>query len=126
MIGGTDQVFKAIGDSASLEACARIIRKRWPLVRFEDAVTGDKYARLNDIPFGAVKELLAYPNQEAEDSWDADSPDSPENSMLNIIVRETDITVVLDNPHTADMQFILEGIHGALWAYIESSYARAA
>jgi hypothetical protein len=126
MIGGNDIVFGAVGDSASLEACARIIRKRWPHARFEDAVTGDKYERLNDIPFGSVKQLLAYPSKEAETFWDTDRPDSPENSMLYIIVREEDVTVVLDNPQTADMQFILEGIHGALWSYVESNYARAA
>jgi hypothetical protein len=126
MIGGNDIVFGAVGDSASLEACARIIRKRWPHARFEDAVTGNKYAHLTDVPFGSVKELLAYPNEEAEACWDADRPDSPENSMLYIIARDEDITVVLDNPRTADMQFILDGIHGVLWAYVESTYARAA
>jgi len=126
MIGGNDIVFGAVGDPASLEACARIIRKRWPRVRFEDAVTGDKYAMLIDVPFGEVRELLAYPSEEAEAAWDSDSQESPENSMLYVIVREEDITVVLDNPLTADMQFILEGIRGVLWTYIESTYARAA
>jgi len=126
MIGGNDFVFGAVGDSASLEACARIIRRAWPGVRFEDLGTGEKYARLGDVPFGSVRELVAYPNKEAEAYWDADSPDSPENSMLYIIAREKDITVVLDNPHTAEMKLILEGIQGALWAYVESTFARAA
>ena len=126
MIGGNDIVFGAVDDSASLWACARIIRKRWPHVRFEDAITGNKYAHLTDVPFGSVKELLAFPSKEAEACWDADRPDSPENSMLYIIARDEDITVVLDNPNTADMQFILSGIRGALWAYVEATYARAA
>lgn len=122
MIGGNDVVFGAVGDSASLEACARIIRKCWPDVRFEDAVTGAKYSRTADVPFGSIKELLAYPNQEAEACWDSDSPDSPENSMLSIIVRERDVTVVLDNPCTPEMRSILEGIRGALWTYVEATY----
>jgi hypothetical protein len=42
MIGGNDIVFGAVGGPASLEACARIIRRRWPNVRFEDAVTGSE------------------------------------------------------------------------------------
>jgi hypothetical protein len=102
MIGGNDIVFGAVGDSASLEACARMIRRCWPHVRFENAVTGEKYARMTDVPFGSVRELLY------------------------IIAREKDITVVLDNPGTADMQRILEGIRGVLWAYVESTFARAA
>ena len=126
MIGGNDIVFKAVDSAASLEACGRIIGKRWPLARFEDAVTGDKYSRLADVPFGLVKELLAYPSKEAEASWDADRPDSPENSMLYVIARENDITLVLDNPDTADMRYIVKGIRSMLWGHVESNYARAA
>jgi hypothetical protein len=126
MIGGNDIIFGAVGDSASLEACARIVRKRWPDARFEDAVTGNKYACLTDVPFGTIKELLVYPSKEAEACWDADRSDSPENSMLYIIARDEEITVVLDNPDTAEMQFILDGIRGVLWTYVETTYARAA
>ena len=43
MIGGNDIVFPAVGDSATLEACAQIVERFWPKVRFEDAVTGEKY-----------------------------------------------------------------------------------
>ncbi len=66
MIGGNDIVFPAVGDSAALEACARIVGRCWPDVRFEDAITGDKYRRFGDIPFGKVRELLAYLSAEAE------------------------------------------------------------
>ncbi len=126
MIGGNDIVFPAVGDSAALEACARIVGRHWPHIRFEDAITGEKYQRLGDIPLGQVRELLAYPNADAEAAWDADSADSPENSMLYLIVRPEDITVVLDNPDTAEMQSILNAIHDLLWTDILSTYARAA
>ena len=126
MIGGNDIVFPAVGDSAALGACARIVERHWPDIRFEDAITGDKYQRLGDIPLGRVRELLAYPNAGAEAAWDADSPDSPENSMLYLIVRAEDITVVIDNPHTSEMKSILNAIHNWLWADIHDTYARAA
>ena len=126
MIGGIDIVFPAVGDSAALEACARIVGRHWPDIRFEDAITGDKYQRLGDIPFGKVSDLLAYPNAAAEAAWDADKPDSAENSMLYLIVRPEDITVVLDNPHTAEMKSILAAIHDLLRADILNTYARAA
>lgn len=126
MIGGTDIVFPAVGDSAALEACARIVRRHWPDVRFEDAITGQKYSQLGDIPLGKVRELLAYPDDESEAAWDSDSPNSPENSMLSLIVRPEDVTVVLDNPDTPQMQSLLNAIHEMLWADIYMTYARAA
>jgi hypothetical protein len=126
MIGGNDIVFPAVGDAAALEACARIVRRRWRNVRFEDAITGVKYQRLSDIPFGKVWELLAYPNADAEAAWDADSPDSLENSMLYLIARPEDITVVIDNPDTAEMRSILDAIRDLLWTDILNTYKRAA
>jgi hypothetical protein len=126
MIGGNDIVFPAVGDAASFEACARLVRRSWPNARFEDAITGDKYHYLGEIPFGKVRELLAYPNADAEAAWDADSPDSPENSMLYLIVRPEDVTVVLDNPDTAEMRSILGAIRALLWTDILLTYARAA
>ena len=118
MIEGHDFVFPAIGDSAALEACARIVGRHWLDIRFEDAITGDKYERLCDIPFERVRELLAYPSAEAEAAWDADRPDSPENSMLYLIVRPEDITVVVDNPDTVEMRSILNAIRS--WSGVSS------
>ncbi len=126
MIGGNDIVFPAVGDCASLEACVRIIERFWPSVRFEDAVTGEKYQRHEDIPFASVRELLAYHDADAEAAWDADSPDSAENSMLYLIVRPDDITVVLDDPERGEMRSILNAIHDLLWTDILFTYARAA
>jgi hypothetical protein len=128
VIGGNDIVFPAVGDPASLEACARIIGLHWRHVRFEDAITGDKYQRLGDIPFGRVRELLVYPDAEAEAAWDADSPGSAENSMLYLIVRPEDLTIVLDNPETAEMRSILNTIRDLLKTGFDSlfTYARAA
>ncbi len=126
MIGGNDIVFPAVGDSATLEACARIVGRHWPYVRFEDAITGEKYQRLGEIPLGRVQELLAYPDAVAEAAWDSDSPDSAENSMLYLIVRSDEVTVVIDNPNTAQMQSILEDIRDWLWSDIVTTYARAA
>jgi hypothetical protein len=126
MIAGNDVVFSAVGDATALEGCARIVARHWRSARFEDAVTGEKYERPSDIPFGAVRELLAYINAEAEAAWDADSADSPENSMLYFIARPDDITVVVDNPDAAEMRSILEAIRELLWTDILNTYKRAA
>ncbi len=114
MIGGTDIVIPAVGSPASLDLCARIVLLKWPHARFENAETGEKYATYEDIPFGLVRYLLAYPNAEAEALWDADSPDSPVNSMLHLILSENCVTVVVDDPEAGEMPAILKGIKAIL------------
>ena len=74
----------------------------------------DKSEHLADISFGSLRELLAYPDAESEAAWDAESPDSPENSMLYLIGRPEDITVVVDNPDSSEMQSILGAIRDTL------------
>jgi hypothetical protein len=126
MIGGTDIVIPAVGDPAALDACARIVQRRWPHARFEDAVTGEKYARYADIPLGRVRELFAYPDDSAEAAWDADRPDSPPNSILYLILSANFVTVVLDDPNTADMRAMLEGFRTLLETERLKTYGRAA
>jgi len=93
-----------------LDACARVVQRQWPHARFENAETGEKYSTYGDIPIGQISHLLAYPNEEAEALWDADSPDSPVNSMLYLILAEQSVTAVLDDPTAGEMPGILEGI----------------
>jgi hypothetical protein len=114
MIGGVDVVIPAVGDPATLEACARIVQRLWPHARFEDAETGERYARCGDIPFGRVRELFAYPDEGAKSAWDADSPDSPPNSMLYLILSPDSVTAVLDDPNTPEMQAMLEAIRNMM------------
>ena len=126
MIGGTDIVIPAVGDSAALDAFARIVQHLWPHAKFEDAETGEKYAWFGDIPFGRVRELFAYPNDTAETAWDADSPDSPPNSMLYLILSPDFVTVIVDDPNTADMRAVLEAFRTFLFTDFLKTYARAA
>jgi hypothetical protein len=131
MIGGTDIVIPAIGDAATLEACARIVQRRWPHARFEDADTGDRYKRYEDIPLGRVREIFAYADDKAEAAWDADSLESPPNSMLYLILDRDSVTAVLDDPATPEMQALLESMRNLLRErmlspYLEEKYAEAA
>lgn len=126
MIGGNDVLIPAVGDATALEACARIVQRHWPRARFEDAETSDKYGRYGDIPFGKVRELLVYSDERAEAAWDADDPNSPTNSMLYLILSPHFVTVVLDDPNTADMRVLLESWREMLWMDIVNNYWRAA
>jgi hypothetical protein len=126
MISGNDTVIPAVGDPAALEACLRIIQRHWPHAKFEDAETGEKYERHPEIPLGRVRELLVYPDDKAEAAWDADTPDSPQNSMLYLILSPTNVTVVLDDPSTVEMRVLLDSIRSMLRQEIVKTYARAA
>ena len=111
MIGGTDIVFPVPGTAKVMDACVRVIVSRWPDARFENAVTGDRYERLGDVPL--VCALLVYRNASAEAAWDnAVMYDVGEerNSMLYLIARSDDFTVVLDDPHTDEMRGILDEV----------------
>ena len=46
--------------------------------------------------------------------------------MLYLIVREKDITVVLDDPSVPEMTVILEAIRHILWSDIQNVYLEAA
>jgi hypothetical protein len=122
MIGGNDIIFPVAGDSAALEACALILARQWPDVRFEDAITGIKYQRLSVIPLGRVRELLIYRDAAAEAAWDAESPNCAENSMLSLIVRPEDITIVVDNPGTEEMKSVLASIRDLLRTGFDSLF----
>jgi hypothetical protein len=126
MIGGNDIVIPAVGLPASLDACARVVQRQWPHARFENAETGEKYASYGDIPIGRVRHLLAYPDAAAEAMWDADSPDSPINSMLYLILSPNFVTAVLDDPDAGEMPAILEGIKTMMEMDILNTYAEAA
>ncbi|HTU91866.1 MAG TPA: hypothetical protein VMF69_17420 [Gemmataceae bacterium] len=108
MIGGVDVVIPTAGFAAALEACARIVQRRWPHARFEDADTGEKYSHCCDVPLERVRELFIYSDAQVETAWDDDREDSPPNSMLYLIRSSDYITIVLDDPNTADMQAMLE------------------
>jgi hypothetical protein len=126
MIDVRDIVIPATGDPVALDACARLVQRHWPEARFEDAFTGEKYSSYGDIPFGHVHELLVYPNAQAEAAWNADSLDSPLNSMLHLILSPRCVTVVLEDPAAANIQPILESIRASLRMDILNTYAEAA
>ena len=55
-----------------------------------------------------------------------DSPDSPPNSMLYLIVSPNSITAVLDDPTTADMRSILDSIRKVLCMDMANTCGEAA
>jgi hypothetical protein len=123
MIGGTDVVIPTFAGPTALDACVRIIRRYWPQARYEDAITGEKYGDSGDLPIGSIRELFVYPNASAEAAWDVDSPDSPVNSMIYLILTPGSVTAVLDDPAAPEMRSILESMRNALEMLIPNTEA---
>ena len=111
MIGGHDFVIPALGDAAALKSCVRAIATHWPQVRYEDAVAGAKFAVAADIPYATTTKQFAYRSAEDEAAWDADTP---ENSLLQIIVRPENVTIVVENRHVPEIEAIIQAIHQEL------------
>jgi hypothetical protein len=121
----TDVMIPATGEPVTLDGCVRIVQHHWPQARFEDPVTGKKYPSYRQIPIGRVRELLVYPDRQAETAWDVGHLDAPANSMLHLIDSPPFITVVLDDPKAADMRSLLESIRAILGMDILNTYAEA-
>jgi hypothetical protein len=83
---------------AFLDACARIVYRYWAQARFEDPTTGKRYPSYQEIPFGGVKQLLVYPNSEAEVA---------PNSMLRLIRSPQSILAVIDGSEVGDRPSLL-------------------
>ena len=126
MIGGVDVVIPTKGDPESLDACVRMIREYWSKARFENALTGEKYDRYEDLPFGCLREVFVYPDEPAERAWDQGDANAASNSMLYLILSPDHVTIILDDPKPKQMQSMLESIQRILARDVWSTYAEAA
>ena len=114
VIGGTDVIIPATGDTASLDTCARIIQRYWPRARFEDVLTGQKIRQLWRDPGWARARAFRLPDASAEAAWDAESDVAARNSMIYLILTPQFVTAVLDYPHAPEMRPIIDSIRDAL------------
>lgn len=97
-IGGTDIVFRCPGCPAAMDACVQVILAYWPKATFEDALTGEKWARYQDIPFGKVTDLFIYGEH-----------------LIYLIRRTADITLVLLEPMPEMMESVRLALKHLPW-----------
>ncbi len=114
MIGGIDIEIPTKAGDLSVVVAVRAIRQKWPRAVFENGLTGDRYNKFGEIPFGSLEEIFVYRDSEAADAWDADGA-VPElsNTMVHIIADEGMLTVVVDE-RDAVMEEILAAISSGL------------
>lgn len=112
MIGGTDIVMPTNGGKCALDHCTRIVCRYWPEARFEDAISGEKYATYGDIPFAAVDQLLIYKNSESQAAFDEDRADAEQ--MLYLILGGGSITTVTDCPESDEIKDIIASVRASV------------
>jgi pheromone shutdown protein TraB len=114
MIGGIDIRLPTKAGKSSLEIAVRTIRQMWPLAVFENGLTGDKYERFSQIPFGDIEELFVYRDSAAEKEWDDEGAvEGVQNLMIHLILDEEMLTVVVDE-RDAFMEKVIGAIESGL------------
>ena len=98
MIGGIDIAIPTQAGDLSLVAAVRAIMQYWPKAVFEDGVTGERYARLTEVPFGRIGEIFIYRDSAVADAWEAEGA-VPElyDTMVHVIADHDRITLVVDS-----------------------------
>lgn len=98
MIGGIDIAIPTQAGDLSLVVAVRAILQYWPNAVFENGVTGERYARLADVPFGRIGEIFVYRDSAVADAWE-DAGAVPElyDTMVHVIADDDRITLVVDS-----------------------------
>ena len=114
MIGGVERRITTRAGELAVQVAVRAARQQWPKAVFENADTGDRYARFWDIPFQGLKEIFVYRDATAADAWDSQGA-IPElsNTMIHLIADTGLITVVVDELNDT-MSETVDGIASAL------------
>jgi hypothetical protein len=114
MIGGIDIHIPSKAGGLSIEVAARAIRQAWSGAVFENGITGDRYDRFGEIPFGDIEEIFVYRDAASAAIWDAEGA-VPEafNRMIHLIHDEGWVTAVVDE-RTDEMNEIIAAIKSSL------------
>lgn len=114
MIGGIDiRIPSRMGD-LSLEIAVRAIRQIWADAVYENGLTGEKYDRFEQIPFGCTEEIFVYRDRESASIWDIEGavPEAS-NTMIHLIYDAGWLTAVVDE-RTEEMNAIIKAIESGL------------
>lgn len=102
MIGGSDQIINTSFPAEIAEHLLRIIRMEWGEMVLENAETGDDieflFLGFQTLP----RELFVYENARMKQHWDEEGAcEANANKMFHIILKDQQVTVVVDDPSVA-------------------------
>lgn len=126
MIGGIDIAIPTQAGDLSLMAAVRAILQYWPSAVFENAVTGQRYDCLAELPFGRIEEIFVYRDAEVAEAWEAEGavPDLYD-AMVHIISDDDRITLVVDSTE-GQMAELIAAVRSGLSDDILHVFAEAA
>lgn len=126
MIGGIDITIPIQAGDSSLVAAVRAIVQYWPNAAFENGVSGERYDRFADIPFGRIEELFVYRDAQTARAWDIDGA-VPElyDTMVHLIVDDDRLALVVDSTE-GPMAELIDAVRSALSDTIHHVLAAAA
>ena len=114
MIAGIDIRIPTRLGTASVEVAVRVIKQVWPHAVFENGLTGERYHRFQQIPFGKIEEIFVYRDRASADVWDEEGAvPAASNSMIHVIADEDMVTLVVDE-NTNEMIEIINSVETAL------------
>ena len=111
-IGGSDVIIKTKVNSTVMPTVVKTIIQYWPKATFENAISGDKFDKYGKIPFKQLDELFIHRDAEIEIA--CDSGEWPPNTMIYVIARDNDFTIIVDDPEDAEMKKIIDAIKLAI------------
>lgn len=115
MIGGVDIEVPATERTVALDLCAKVMSRYWPSAVFDDAESGRRYVRFEEVPFAGMRELLVYRDEQTAEKWDEwGAVPELEDSMVHFLAEDGRVTVVMDHPDSDVMRPVLSALQELL------------
>jgi hypothetical protein len=109
MIGGSDYVIPTPAGKSALDACLKVIQRRWPEAVAQDALTATPLLPLDAVPGGQWTELFVYRDAVAAREWDRQEA-SPEliGTMVHLTFSDANVTVTVDDTPPAEIKAMVD------------------
>ncbi|HRX87125.1 MAG TPA: hypothetical protein P5572_19030 [Phycisphaerae bacterium] len=115
MIDGKDIVIRTGAGAQSFDLLLRVVRRRWPAMVVEDAVSGKVFRDYTELPFSAIEEILIYRDQPAVVKWQRlGACDELRGTMIHALVSGNELTVVVDGDPPAEVVDLVDSIRHAV------------
>jgi len=114
MIGGEDIRVEVPIGAVALDFAVRLVRLRWPKAVFV-ANDDPRLVGYQDLEFHERSEVIIYKDRESAEAWDTlGYHDSLKGTMIYLISDPSDLTLVVENDRSAEIQLIVDAVVSGL------------
>jgi hypothetical protein len=123
MIGGQDHIIPTANALAALEHAMRMVRRIWHSAVFEDGRTGEPIDPFAQPSLLGRREVLAFKDAAASRLWEEVGADeTTRNTLIHLLISQDELTVVVDDEPSPEMQRFLHSLSHALKQDLFSGY----